>query len=224
MEIMDETVQEATALQGPATKYQAIDGQDGIPPEQVESLAAGLADASQKDTDQQKAVELVGKLTAQQNDKMAEGTALIQKTRQAVKGKYGEHDEVINKAFHIGSDIPKTVKKMRSELKYQQTVVEEHKTDLAPHGIRDAEIASFATIEAELASVDQSQENAKKLRKAATQARNDSMKSLKKTMRKIQHTAHSIFAGQPLVLIEFESIANAGGRKTPAPPPEQPAQ
>ncbi len=224
MEIMDETLQEATALQGPATKYQSADGKDGIPAEQVESLAAGMADASQKHTDQQKAVEAVGKLTAQQNDKMAEGTGLIQKTRQAVKGKYGERNEVINKAFHIGSEMPKTVKKMRSELKYQQTVVMEHKTDLAPHGIKDAEIASFATIEADLANIDQSQENAKKLQKAATQARNDSMKSLQKTMRKIQHTAHSIFAGQPLVLIEFETIANAGGKKNPPPPPDQPNQ
>lgn len=224
MEIMDETVQEATALQGPATKYQAVDGQDGIPPEQVESLAAELADASQKDTDQQKAVELVGELTAQQNEKMAEGTALIKKTREAVKGKYGEHDEVINKAFHIGIEMPKTVKKMRSELKYQQTVVVEHKADLEPHGIKDAEIALFASIEADLASIDQNQENAKKLQKAATRARNDSMKSLQKTMRRIQHTAQSIFAGQPLVLIEFESIANAGGKKSAPPPAEQPAQ
>lgn len=225
MEIMDEAVQQATALQGPATKYQATDGKDGIPSEQVESLAAGLADASQKDTDQQKAVELVGKLTVQQNEKMAEGTALIQKTRQAVKGKYGEHDEVINKAFHIGTEMPKTVKKMRSELKYQQTVVMEHKTDLGPHGMKDTDIASFAGIEADLASIDKDQENAKKLQKAATQARNDSMKSLHKTMRKIQHTARSIFAGQPLVLIEFESIANAGGGKSKPPaPPDQPKQ
>ena len=53
------------------------------------------------------------------------------------------------------------------------------------------------------------------------------MKTLQRGKRKIQHSSKSIFADQPLVLIEFESITNsrgAGGKTNPTEEAETPKE
>lgn len=225
MEKMDEALQQGKVMQGTCEKHAATDSKPGIHPDQIQLLNTNLEDASAKNTEQKKAVEIVVDLTTRQNSKMAEGGALVQKIREAAKGEYGEDDKARMKEFHVGSDVPKTVKGLVSELEYTEEASSAHKADLAKHGVKDADIQSLGTTADELSRIDTEQENAKKVQKAATKARDNSMKTLRKTIRKIQHSAKSIFADQPLVLIEFESISGGrgpGGKQTPPPPSSQP--
>lgn len=156
-----------------------------------------------------------------QNNKLEKGGISIQRMKEAAKGAYGEGDGPKMHEFHVGKDIPKTVKGLVTELKYIKEVALANKTDLAKHGVKDGQIESLSTAADELSQIDADQETAKKKQKAATKDRDNAMEALQKTMRKIQHTARSVFADEPSTLIEFESITRRrgpGGQNNTPPP------
>lgn len=225
MEKMDETLQQAKVMEDTCTKYAATETKDGINADQIQLLQSQYEDASAKNTAQQAAVAKVGDLTTQQQFLLNNGSALVQKFREAAKGEYGENDKAKMSEFHVGKMVPRTVKGLTSELKYMKSVATAHKADLLKHGVKDADIELLGTLADELSSIDSQQENAKKVQKAATRDRNDSMKELRRTIRKIQHSAKSIFSKEPLLIIEFESITNGRGPSGKGDiPPEEPKE
>ncbi|MCL5034425.1 MAG: hypothetical protein M1395_04915 [Bacteroidetes bacterium] len=224
---MDSTIQQAEMLKVTCGRHAADGTTNGIPDNQIQTLSVQTTGASQKDTNQKNAIEIVSSLTVRQNELIKKGDSLVVRTREAAKGAYGEDDRAKMNEFHVGNKIPVTVKGLISELRYTGNVASSHKTDLANHGIKDEQIGQLTGTADELSSVDSEQEAAKKKQKAATKERDTAMKALQKTIRKIQHTAKSVFADQPSVLIEFESITKRrgpGGQKNASPPAGPPAQ
>lgn len=227
MEKLDSALQNAKMLQTTCNRHAASGDTDGISADQIQLLAGQIANASSKDTQQKRSIEVVSTLTARQNEMVDKGDKLIQKVKEAAKGKYGEEDKARMREFHVGRDVPRSVKGLVSELKYTREVALANKSDLAQHGLKETQIEMLGTTADELSTIDAEQETAKKKQKAATNDRDNAMEALRKAMRKIQHSARSIFADEPSVLIEFESIARGrgpGGQNSTPPPPEQPTQ
>jgi hypothetical protein len=150
---------------------------------------------------------------------MEKGVALIRKTQAAAASVYGEGDKQRMKEFHVGVVSVTTVKVMTTELAYMKGVAEKRKIDLAKRGLKDADIAAFDTINAELTDNDASQEAAKKMQKEATAARNDSVGTLNNIMRSMRKAARVAFADKPEMLVEFETItaARSGKKQEPVP-------
>ncbi len=206
MEKLDATVQEGNVLLGTSTKYAAGASGDGISAEDIQSLTTTIADATTKDTMQKTAMQTVADLTAQQNKGMERGLAHIRKTQNAAKAAFGENDRQRMKEFHVGGNSLTTVKAMVTELSYMKSTAATNKTELAKSGFKDADLTEFDTITQALSDVDVKQENAKKVQKNATTARDEAMNGLRGVMKKIRNTAKVIFAGRKDVLVEFEPI------------------
>ncbi len=227
MEKLDFTLQNSNMLLPTCRKHAANGDTEGISGEQIEVLSGQIEDASSKDTAQKQSLEVVATLTVKQNEIAKRGEKSIQRIKEAAKGEYGEDDKARMKEFHVGTEIPSSVKRLVLELKYISLVAVANKADLAKRGIKDEQIAQLASTADELTAADAEQEAAKKRQKAATKERDAAMKSLQKTIRKIQHTAKSVFADQPSVLIEFESISKrrgTGGQINASPPAGPAAQ
>jgi len=173
-------------------------------------------------------VQAVGDSTVLQNKSMEKGRALIRKTQNAFIAVYGEGDKQKKKEAHIGKGFITTVKAMITELEYMKGVAEKRKADLAKRGLKDTDIAAYDTIIAELTDNDTAQENAKKVQKKATAARNASVNALNKLMKSLRKTVQVAFADQPEMLVEFETITvkRSGKKQEPAPAATaaQPAQ
>ncbi len=221
MEELNYESQDGTGLLGVCGKHPASDGTPGISAESTKRLADDLADASVKDTEQQKAVTHLKDCTAAQDNTMAKCAALIGTFRDAVHSQY-EDDEAMKKKFHIGARIPNSVGGMKSELKYISSIAGDYKDILKKHGVTDEDFTSLDAFSEELDEADKEQENAKKAQKEATKARDLALKTLVRTKGSIRHDAKIIFKKQPLVLIEFEKMPPPPpGRKPKQPPSGQ---
>lgn len=223
MEKVDFSIEQGNATLTASKKYTANGTSDGISPDDVQKLQTDLDDASAKDTAQKKAVEFVLNQTDLQAKTMAKLVALIRKAQNAAKGVYGEDDKARMSEFHVGGKNQlETVKSVLSEAKYMKSVTMDHKGDLAVHGFKDADIASFDTLASELTTNNANQKDALKVQKGSTADRDASMKTLQKTIRKIRKSAKAIFADKPSILIEFEPVAQGrhGTKATPAPAPQ----
>ncbi len=217
-------IENAKSLLVPSLKYQAGDGKDGISVEDTANLQATIDNAETKNTAQQMAVEAEEKMTELQTATIEKGRALIRKTQNAGQAEFGNDDKARKSEFHIGADNISSVKKMDSELKYMKAVATNNLAALKKHGFKEADVASFDAISTELDLNSTNQKNAQNLQKAATNERDKAMKSLQKAVRRIQKSAKVVFADQPSVLIEFESIheGRGGGKTPPQAPPSPP--
>ena len=220
MEELNYETEDGSGLLGTCKKHPATDTTPGISAESTQGLTTDLSDATGENTTQQKAVTYLKDCTAAQNNIMAKCIALVGSFRDAVHSEY-EDNEAMKKKFHIGSKIPTSVSGMKSELKYLSGTVGDYKDTLKKHGIKDEDFTNLDGFCEELDAADTEQENAKKLQKEATKARDLAMKKLIRTKQSIRHDAKIIFKDQPLVLIEFEKMPPPPrGRKAnpPAPP------
>jgi hypothetical protein len=219
IEGLDVAVQEGNVLLGIIKKHAGELAGNGIEAEDIQVLQAAIADVFAKNKLQTDAVQAVSDLTVLQNKSMEKGLALIRKTQAAAASVYGEGDKQRMKEFHVGVVSVTTVKVMTTELAYMKGVAEKRKIDLAKRGLKDADIAAFDTINAELTDNDASQEAAKKMQKEATAARNDSVGTLNNIMRSMRKAARVAFADKPEMLVEFETItaARSGKKQEPVP-------
>jgi len=217
-EAVNFVLEKANALLTVCLKYLAGPDKPGISSDDVQSLQSGIDNLTQKNTDQEKAVEAEGKQTDLVNQTVDRGHAIIMKTRNAGQAHYGKKNTVRNKEFHVGKEI-KTVKGMNDELKYMKSVATDNKDDLAKHGFTSADIDEFDAVSQDLKTNSGNQKNAQTVQKAATADRNASMKNLQSVMFSIQKTAKVVFEKQPSVLVEFGSIhdSHGSGRKKPLP-------
>jgi endo-alpha-1,4-polygalactosaminidase (GH114 family) len=220
MEELNEVVQDAKSLATAANNHAASGREEGINPEDIQSLTAAIADTTAKNKLQQDAVQTVSDMTDAQNKTMERALALIRKTQAAGKGAYGEENKQIMKEFHVGSQTITTVKGMMSELKYIKGVAQKRLTDLTGSGFKQTDVDAFDTIGAELDDIDGRQENAKKKQKGATQVRDESLDALRKLMKKIRNKAKVIFQNKPAILTEFEPIPikRSGKKQEPVTP------
>ncbi len=225
-EVVDFVLMKANALLIVVQKFLAATGKKGISSADADKLTAGIADLTQKNTDQGKAVTAEEDQTTLVNQTVARGHNIIMKTRDAALGKYGKADKVRSKEFHVGQDI-RSAKQMFGELAYMKGAATSHKGDLAERGLTDDDIAEFDAVAQDLKTNSGAQKDAQTLQTNATEARDASVKNLQAIMFSIQKSAKVIFRDQPDVLAEFKSIqdSHGGGGKNPPPtPPTTPSK
>ena len=220
MEQLNEVVQNAKTLEATAKSHAPNGTEDGIAREDTQILTEAIADTQAKNKDQQNAMQAVSNLTDAQNKTLERGQALIRKVQTAAKGAYGAENKLMMKEFHVGSLASATVKGMMSELKYMNGVAVKRFADLSKSGLKQSDIDKMDQVGSELDDTDARQENAKKKQKSATQVRDESLETLRKTMKRIRNKAKVIFADNPSVLLEFESITmkRSAKKQEPAPP------
>ena len=108
--------------------------------------------------------------------------------------------------------FPKTAKGIVDGLKYIKTAAENY-TSLAKRGIKDADTANFQKCLDDLSAADTMQENKKKQGKAATSARNATLKQLDDAMYQMRAAAAIEFENEPDILDEFKSIIKKSVKK-----------
>jgi hypothetical protein len=219
MEQMDVALQDARVVEKIAESHAAGDNTDGIAAGKITKLKNAIADAEQKDTAQKKAIQSLSDMTAQQNAKIAEGADLISTAQKAAKAAFGAKDAQKMKEFHIGMDVPKTVKGLTSELKYFRSITTKYAAELAPEGFKDTQSTALDALITDLPDTDVEQEKAKKAQVNATAARDEALAALKEAVRSVRKSAEAIFRKQPDVLKEFARIPEGRGaaKKAAAP-------
>jgi hypothetical protein len=183
-----------------------------------ETNYTGLIDAREnlisKEVAQQRAVKLVESKTAEQNTAVTETTDLIKKIHNAAMSSYG-NDERSLKVFKIGTAIPESINKLRPLCEYLSGVVLEKQEILLKNGLTQEDIDQLNSAYGRLVATDASQENAKKLQKAATLMRDDASDKLKDKIFRVRKFAEACFSKNPEILLQFKAVPkSAGGRKS----------
>ena len=197
--------------------------QKGFTDARKDELTSAKESVILKNAAQKKAIKLVETKTAEQNASMEMISVVVQKVRNGAKAAFDSNDPKL-KLFKIGEQMPTSVKKMRSLCDYLSPVVLEYTDILLQNGLDQADIDLFHSAFGNLVAVDASQENAKKLQKAATISLNQEYANLVKAMSKVRAFAKTCFAGKPEILVQFKPIlkGHGGGGEDENPPVEQP--
>ena len=163
-----------------------------------------------KEGAQQKAVELVSTKTLEQEEVVQRITELIKKIRNAEKSAYGK-DEKMQKLFKGDQKIPASIGKLSSFLEYLTgLMLEEHDTMLA-NGLTNRDIEALNGSYGTLIAANASKENALKLQKSATIARDEFSEKLKDRAFRIRNFAKVCFAEKKEILLQFKAISKGGG-------------
>ncbi len=174
-----------------------------------DSTYSALTDARQnlftKETAQQRAAELAGKKTAEQNLLVKETRQLIQNVKNAVKSAYGK-DEAKLRPFKVGEEVPASVKKLSTTCEYLSALVIEHHDVLLDNGLTEDDIESVHEASATLNTLDAVQENSKKLKVSATLTRDQAAENLKDKMYRVRSFAKTCFAGNKEILLQFKPV------------------
>ena len=176
-----------------------------------------------KELAQQKSIRFVSDMTAEQNAVINHVTDLIKMIRNAARSAYG-NDERNLKLFKVGEAVPISVKKLRPMCEYTISLVLEKSEMLLQNGLTQNDTDDLNTSYGKLVAVDANQENAKKLQKAATQARNEAADKLKDKMFRIRNFAKVCFANNKEVLLQFKPIVHGTGGKNSVSTEEVPAE
>ncbi len=190
-----------------------------------DNLAAGITSLTKLNTGQIKAQDFLDTKTREQDEWMVQANSVLGSIRNAAKSASKDPENKINlTTFKIGVDTPQSVKAMTSWLDYFSGVVVENHDVLLANGMTEEEIASVGTLYASLIAANAAQENAKKLRNAATERRDYAAKALQQTVSGIRDFAKNVFKNDKAALEEFKPIPKGRGRgknKPPEPPAPQ---
>lgn len=177
----------------------------GFNQQRKEKLHNSIVTARTKETAQQKAVKHVNEKTAGQNTATEQGTQLIVKIQNAAKSAYGS-DPASLKRYRIGETKPRGIGGLLSWMNYFQTLLVENDDDLLANGLMQEDITAFGNCLTVLTSADTVQENAKKLQKAATLARDSAVEAMKEEVNKTRSFVKAAFQGNKEMLVKFKPI------------------
>jgi len=187
------------------------------------ALAAGISNLTSLNTAQIMAENFVGQKTAEQNTLMQNADDLLTEIQNAAKSASKDKSNNISlKVFKIGTDKPDTVKGMTSWLDYFSDVVVQYHDILAANGMTGDDIAGVHTLYVSLVASNAAQENAKKLRNAATARRDNAATALQQTVAGMRSYVKNVFKGDPSTLEEFKPIPKGRGKGGAAPNPPAP--
>jgi hypothetical protein len=185
-----------------------------------DNLRVSLANVAKLNKDQIKAEDFLDGKTKEQKALMLQADILITAVWNAAKSAAKEKDNDINlKKFKVGTDKPHSVTAMSALVDYLSDVVVEYHDVLVANGMREDEITSLPALFAALVASEAAQENAKKLRKAATGRRDNAARELQATITGIREYAKNVFKNSPDILEEFKPIKRGGKNKKNPPPP-----
>lgn len=222
---VDDVVQEASAVRtGPMEKYKAELAGKGYGEARVSKFDSSLDDLLKKDSAQKAAQAALLQRTQDQDTAIDGAIAMITKFQNAGKAAYGR-DKVRLKEFKVGTDKPRSVGRLLTMLEYFTGLAGKYSVDLLANGLTEDDLSGLSTVYGALVAADATQENAKKLRNAATGTRDTALSVLKEEVFKVRKLAQVVFSGNKAVLEEFKPIQKGrgkGGTKPPTPPPEPP--
>ncbi|MGD8779770.1 MAG: hypothetical protein PVH88_12515 [Ignavibacteria bacterium] len=166
-----------------------------------------------KELAQQNSVKELEEMTVQQNEEISAVGKLIKKVRNAARSAYGNDRDNL-KLFKIGEAVPRSVKKLRPMCEYTISLVSEKSEALLSNGLTQEDVDELNVSLDRLISTDAAQENAKKLKTAATESRDEALKELNDKMYRIRSFAKVCFAGDKELLLQFKPIAKGSGGKS----------
>ncbi len=215
---VDDVVQDANALRtGPMEKYKAELAAKGYSEARLGKFDASLDNLLKKDSAQKTAQAALLQKTQEQDAAINTAIAVITKFQNAGKAAFGR-DRVRLKEFKVGTDKPKSVGGLITMLEYFTGVAGKYTAELLANGLTEDDLSGLSTVYGALVAADASQENAKKLRNAATSTRDGVLSILKEEVFKVRKLAQVVFAGDKAVLEEFKPIQKGRGKATPKQP------
>lgn len=202
---VDNVLHEAQAIQPLLQKYQSEMSAGGFGPERTMAFQNSVEDALTKDTAQRSAQAIMLQRTQEQNAAAHRSAVLITMIQNAAKSAF-YNDKVRLKEFRVGMPRIRGAKDLLTVMEYFTAIAKKYEADLLANGIRKEDLDSAADSYTTLATADGLQENAKKLRNAATLARNAAVKKLREEVFRIRKFALARFALDPVRLEEFKSV------------------
>jgi len=215
-------LRDSVALKGTVDRFRTEMNEGGFTDESYASFGGAIDNLSAKETAQQKAEKDTEDKTAAQNEVVADAKRLISDVKAAAKSAYGKSKRNLN-LFKIGVPIPTSVKSLIPLCSYLIEQVQERKEELLKNGLKQSKIDALIAYPAQLKTVDDEQENAKKIKISKTIERDDAAKVLKEEVFKIRNFAKACFSDKKEILVQFNPIpkGRGGGKddQNSTPPP-----
>lgn len=187
-----------------------------------DALKAAIRNLISLNGAQMNAQNFMERKTHEQDELLKQAGGLVAQIQNSAKSAARDKGNNVNlKMFKVGMDKPRSVKGMTALLDYFSDVVVQYHDILIANGMSEEDIASVLELYASLIAVDATQENAKKLRSAATARRNEAAVELQRMLAGIRNYATTVFKGNNAALEEFKPIPKGRGKaKKPAVPPQ----
>ncbi len=189
--------------------------------QKMDKLHADTADLVNKNSAQKAAQMTAEQKTKEQDDLMKDAERAVTQIQNAAKSAF-PGKEVTLKEFKVGMNKPNSVKAMIALLAYLAGGVQKYSEDLLANGLTQDDITNLSNLYAILVGAEAAQENAKKLRNAATAIRDAAAAKLRETVSATRSYLKAVFKDDPAALEEFKSIVKARGKATPKPPAPAP--
>ncbi len=195
----------------------------GFSEESYTFLNTAAENLALKVTECDKAEKQMQDSTKALNATIAETRQLISDVKSCAKSAYGKDQRILN-LFKVGDKVPESVNNLIPQSEYFNSVVQERKDVLLKNGLTPAKVSKMGTAAVDLKNSDDTQENAKKLRKSCIIQRDTAVKVLNEEMFKVRNFAKACFSGKQEILVQFKPIpkgrgGTSSGEETP---PENP--
>ncbi len=223
---VDEVVQDVKVTRASMETNKGALAAKGYGPNRVAKFDTLQADLSAKTSAQNRAQDTLAQRTKDQNNMMAAAAEIITRLQDAASSAYGKGSPTL-KEFRVGVNKPRSVGKMETTLEYLTGVAAEHASDLIANGFSQEDIDEISTIYGKLVAADTVQENAKKIRNTATEARDEALAAMKAEMFKLRKFVNGAFSKDKAMIEQFKAVKRGRGKAAakPTPPsPEAPKQ
>ncbi|MFA4907015.1 MAG: hypothetical protein WC602_01960 [archaeon] len=223
----DGLIQDANVRLTTTKKYQAELGTAGITAENIALFEIKIGEMRTQDTSFHEKKNLKSELTKGQDAQIGTSKDIIKQFRAAAQiAFYG--DKTVLREFNIGQIMPRTVKKLATELPYLKEVAGRYAEALKAGGITPADIAALETSVNALLAIDAQQEDGKHAQKTQKSVADAAAKVVREMMFKINKAASICFMHDKPKLDEFKSIIPKKKAKpkttNPTPPDVPPTQ
>lgn len=219
--LVGDVVEDAKVLRATMETHKAELTAKGFKEARFTDFDSSLDAVLKKDASQKSAHAMLLQKTADQDSAVENGLKTITKIQNAAKSAFGR-DKTRLKEFKVGTDKSKSVSQLTIDLEYFTGLCAKYHDELIENGMTEEDVAAVSTTYGTLVSSDALQENAKKVRNAATQTRDDALAALREQVFKVRKFAQAAFAGNKALLEEFKPIAKGRGKAGAKPRPPVP--
>ena len=213
---VDDVVEDGKGLDQAMGNHKDMIIEKGEGQKKWDKLRAAIDDLVKKNSAQVSAQTVMEQRTKEQDDAMRAAQEIVSQVQNAARSEF-EGDRTKLKEFKIGTARPTAVKGMITLLDYFTGLVQKYSDVMLANGMTQDDLAAVSTVYARLVTADAVQENAKRLRNAATKTRDTALVSLKRTIGATRSYAKVVFKNDKAALEEFKSISRARGRSRTKP-------
>jgi hypothetical protein len=215
---LDQLIEDAQTLRKAITKYESILEQKGFDKNRRDEFDQALQEAVAKDSEQKEASNVLARHTQAQEKAIDDSLATINLVQNAAKSAFG-NDKAMLKEFSVGAKKQRSASSLRTMLEYLIGIAQKNKAVLLKNGMTQEDIDSIQATCDGLTQADEVQENAKKVRNAATKVRDKAADKLENIVFKTRKFALAAFSKDLEKAEEFRKITRASKRGSPEPTP-----